>query len=165
MSNPGMSYNNLVFPFSSNSHGFVCKKYKPGHEPTEAPPTETPTGHCPDNGSKKLSEFQGHCYAFAEVDTEGVTWNQASQKCEELGNGYKLASIHNERESAFIYSMLSELGTSAQRTELWIAANDIRWYNDGLREEGNWRNYDDTPFDYTHWADGEPNGSDEVMLK
>ena len=144
---------------SSGSHGFVCKKWKEGHEPTDVPPTEIPPGHCKDTGSKKLTEFQGHCYGFFNIDSP-VPWDQASSKCTEMENGYKLASIHSERESAFIYSMLSQMETSVQGTEIWIAAND----RDDTGEEGKWRNSDDTPFDYTHWANGEPNGSPEVLL-
>ena len=70
-----------------------------------------------------------------------------------------MASIHSERESAFIYSMLSQLSPEEQDTEMWIAAND----RDAAEEqEGIWSNSDDTPFDYTHWAPGEPNGSEFV---
>ena len=73
-----------------------------------------------------------------------------------MENGYKLASIHSERESAFIHAMLAQLNPEDQETEMWIAANDAS------EQEGIWSNSDGTPFDYTHWADGEPNGSDWV---
>ena len=87
-----------------------------------------------------------------------VTWDEGIIKCEELGNGYKLASVHTERESAFIYTMLGQLPPSSQRTEIWIGAND----RDDRSEEGKWRNMDESAFDYTHWATGEPNGSPSV---
>ena len=55
--------------------------------------------------------------------------------------------------------MLAQLSPEEQDTEMWIAAND----RDAAEEqEGTWSNSDDTPFDYTHWAPGEPNGSDLV---
>ena len=147
-----------IFLISSNSHGFVCKKYKDGHEPTDAPPTEIPPGHCADKGTKKLTEFQGYCYEFQSTNSlEGITWEQAASKCEESGTGYKLASIHSERESAFIYTMLSQLDQESKKTEMWIAAHD-------RDTEGTWTNADNTPFDYTHWAPGEPNGSEEVNI-
>ena len=150
----------IYVKISSNSHGFVCKKYKDGHEPTESPPTPIPEGHCHDDESKKLTEFRGYCYKFASTRSEeGTNWENANSKCEELGHGFKLASIHSERESAFIYSMLSQLSPEEQDTEMWIAAND----RDAAEEqEGIWSNSDDTPFDYTHWAPGEPNGSEYV---
>ena len=56
--------------------------------------------------------------------------------------------------------MLSQLDPASQATEMWIAANDR---GDAEDDEGKWRNSDDTPFDYTHWAWGEPNGSPEVI--
>ena len=69
--------------------------------------------------------------------------------------------------------MLAQLEPSYQREEFWIGVNDRRWKRGmergreilewiGDGEEGHWQNFDDTPFDYTHWADGEPNGSEEV---
>ena len=147
----------LIFLFSSNTHGFVCKKIKDGHNPTDAPPTQIPKGHCADN-DKKLTEFQGHCYKFAATSSqEWINWEQADSKCKELGDGFKLASIHSERESAFIHAMLAQLNSEDQETEMWIAANDA-----AEEQEGIWSNSDGTPFDYTHWADGEPNGSDYV---
>ena len=106
-----------------------------------------------------MTEFQGHCYEFVNVDSP-IPWDQAASKCEEKGSGYKLSSIHSERESAFIYSMLSQLDPSVQGTEMWIGTND----RDDRGEEGTWKNSDDTPFDYTHWAWGEPNGSPEVLV-
>ena len=148
-------YKDFLFyaTISSGAHGFVCKKYKEGHEPTESPPTPIPEGHCKDDGNKKLTEFRGYCYKFASTRSEeGTNWEQASSKCEELGSGFKLASIHSERESAFIYSMLSQLNPEEQDTEMWISANDRG------EQEGTWSNSDNTPFDYTHWAPDEPNG-------
>ena len=107
-----------------------------------------------------MSEFQGYCYSIANADNaEGLTWDQASNKCGEMGTGYKLASIHSERESAFIYTMLSQLEPSFQKSQLWIAAND----RGDTEDEGKWKNSDNTAFDYTHWATGEPNGSPEVI--
>ena len=95
---------------SSYTHEYVCKKWKPGHEPTSAPPTPIPFGHCGDDHTHHLTEFNGYCYKFAGMNKdEAFPWTEANLKCDELGNGYKLASIHNEREYAFIYTMLAEL--------------------------------------------------------
>ena len=108
-----------------------------------------------------MIEFQGYCYKFIGANSlEGVTWENAGSKCEELGGGYKLASIHSERESAFLYTMLAQMNSEDQEYNFWISAND----RDAAEGEGKWSNSDGTPFDYTHWADGEPNGSDYVRF-
>ena len=103
-----------------------------------------------------MIEFNGHCYKFAGTDKdEAVPWTEADMKCEELGNGYRLASIHSERESAFIYTMLAELeetkygSQGGVQNQFWFGASDL--------EEGKWNYTDGTAFDYTHWANGEPN--------
>ena len=57
--------------------------------------------------------------------------------------------------------MMAQLSPSLQTTEVWIGAND----RDDSSEEGTWRNMDESPFDYTHWASGEPNGSPSVRTK
>ena len=139
---------------SWGSHNFVCKKWKPGHEPTHAPPTDIPPGHCHDDETGKLVEFQGYCYKFVNLQ-EGFSWDAGKGKCEELGEGYHMASFHSERESSFVYTMLSQLDGPQRGTEFWIGAND-------RDEEGTWANEDGTPFDYSHWAWGEPNGSTDV---
>ena len=146
---------------SSATYGYVCKKWKTGHEPTDTPPTSEPVGHCGDDGSKTLVEFGGYCYKFAGVENheEGLTWDQAKQACEQLNNNYQLASIHSERESAFVYTMFPYLPSANKEQEFWIGANDR---GDAETDEGKWKYTDATPFDYTHWADGEPNGSPEV---
>ena len=150
---------------SANTHSFVCKKVKPDHNPTPVPPpTEIPPGHCPDDGSGKLVEFQGYCYklyALEGMERLTVDWYEARSKCEELEGGYKIASFHSERESSFVYTMLAQLDLNEQGTDFWFAANDIRWQSSW---EGNWANADETPFDYTNWAEGEPNGSELVGL-
>ena len=155
--------NPMKFFRSSNSHGFVCKKWKQGHEPTNVPPTEIPPGHCnAANGENKLTEFQGYCYKFIQMEEENmINWDEGIIHCNEVGDGYKVASVHSERESSFIYTMMAQLSPSLQTTEVWIGAND----RDDSSEEGTWRNMDESPFDYTHWASGEPNGSPSVRTK
>ena len=105
-----------------------------------------------------MIEFQGYCYKLIGTNRlEGVTWEDAGSKCEELGAGYNLASIHSERESAFLYTMLAQLNLEDQDTNFWISAND-------RDREDEWCNSDGTPFDYTHWGDGEPNGDPPVRI-
>ena len=144
---------------SSYTHEYICKKWKPGHEPTQPPPTEIPNGHCLDDGSNRLIEFNGHCYKFYGTNpSQGVQWTESGDKCVELGNGYQLASIHSEREAAFITTMLAGQ-TNDNNSALWTGGY-VRINNQGIygwSDESNW-NYD-------HWIFGEPNGmGDEVNI-
>ena len=139
--------------FSSYTHEYICKKWKPGHEPTEPPPTAKPTGHCGDDHSNRLIEFEGHCYKLSGTNpSEGVQWSEATEKCIQLGNGYQLASIHSERENAFIYTMINELHYENEENQkkYWFGATD-------LDEEAKWAFSDGSTWDYTNWKDGEPN--------
>ena len=105
-----------------------------------------------------MIEFNGHCYKFVGVEKDdAVSWDEADSKCRELGNGYKLASIHSERESSFIYTILAELGeVEDTQDKFWFGASDL--------EEDKWNYTDSSPFDYTHWKDGEPNNSVKIVL-
>ena len=149
--------------YSTGSHGYVCKKWKPGHEPTAQPPTSIPTGHCGDDKSKRLIEFNGYCYKFTGLESPdiGLTWDEAKLACEELANGYRLASIHSERESSFIYTMYSDLPSENHNSNFWFGAND-QGKGDA---EGLWSYIDNTPFDYTHWKDNEPNNQVRIFGK
>ena len=127
----------------------ICKKWKPGHGPTDTPPTEVPPGHCENDGSE---EFQGHCYKFIGLDNS-LSWADAVQSCESIGvsgSAYRLASVHSERESAFIQTMYTHLPGDKQGNMFWLGASDENL-------EGEWIYVDGEPFDYTHWMDGEPN--------
>ena len=124
----------------------MCKKWKNGHEPTDTPPTSIPTGHCLQDGSY---EFNGYCYKFIHLDG-GLTWDEAVQACGDQANNYQLASVHSERESAFIMTMYAYLPDENKATIFWFGATD-------QDEEGKWYNVDSTPFDYTNWEGNEPN--------
>ena len=132
--------------FSSHARTYVCKKWKQGHEPTGPPPTSIPTGHCVRDGA---AEFRGYCYKFLGLDSS-LTWFEAVDKCEDQSNNYQLASIHSERESAFIKTMYTYLSEENHGTIFWIGASDAN-------EEGKWVYTDSTSFDYTHWEANEPN--------
>jgi hypothetical protein len=70
----------------------------------------------------------------------------ARQSCERHGG--KLASIHNPAENDFV-------------TSVAFARRQTRWYLGALDwpDEGMFHWVDETPFDYSHWAEGEPNNN------
>ena len=133
---------------SSHTYAYICKKWKDGHEPTAPPPTEVPTGHCEDDGS--TYEFGGNCYKFL---TNPLSWSDAVRACEEQQvsiDKFQLASVHSERESAFIKTMYTYLPSDKQNVIFWFGATDAT-------REGEWVYVDLSSFDYTHWEGNEPN--------
>ena len=58
-------------------------------------------------------------------------------------------SIHSEKENKFI----SELIKNKDNKNFWIGANDHE-------REGQWDWSDNSRWDYSNWASGQPNGDD-----
>ena len=142
----------IVSFYSSGTFVYICKKYKEGHEPTAPPPTETPSGHCYDDGS--TNEFNHNCYKWL-TRPEGYSWADAVKACDEVevpeaAEHFHLASIHSERESAFIKTMYTYIPNENQNTVFWFGASDET-------TEGEWSYVDGSAFDYTHWEGNEPN--------
>lgn len=88
--------------------------------------------------------FGGSAY---QIYTESVTWEEAKTRCEEMGG--HLASITSAEEQSFI----EELNSGSAR--LWIGG-----YRD---DDHNWFWVTGEPWEYTHWAAGEPNNSRNVV--
>ena len=86
---------------------------------------------------------------------EGYSWADAVKACDEVevpeaAEHFHLASIHSERESAFIKTMYTYLPNENQNTIFWFGASDET-------TEGEWSYVDGSKFDYTHWEGNEPN--------
>ena len=91
-----------------------------------------------------IGVYNSHTYAI--YYTTG-TWNEAKAWCE--NNGGHLVTITDEREQMFIEELNSDY------TNLWIGAYR-ETYN-------NWKWVTGESWDYTNWAEGEPNDSDNVV--
>lgn len=88
--------------------------------------------------------FDGSAY---KIYLTPATWAEAKQQCEDLGG--HLATITSQAEQDFI----EKLNSGSRR--LWIG---------GYRDDGNnWKWVTGEPWDYTHWAAGEPNDSSNVV--
>lgn len=88
--------------------------------------------------------YQGRFYKIEEVT---VPWSGAKAACESKGG--HLATITSQEEQEFIQSL------NANNLCLWIG---------GHRDtDGNWCWITGEPWDYTHWGDGEPNNSSNVV--
>lgn len=98
-----------------------------------------------DDQNAELAEesfvFNGHTYQEVE---ETLCWSEAKEKCEKLGG--HLVTITSKEEQEFIETMNSAY--------LWIG---------GYREGNEWRWVTGEPWDYTNWAEGEPNNSSNVV--
>lgn len=88
--------------------------------------------------------YDGSAY---KIYLTSATWAEAKQQCEDLGG--HLATITSQAEQDFI----EKLNSGSRR--LWIG---------GYRDDGNnWNWVTGEPWDYTHWAAGEPNNSSNVV--
>lgn len=91
-------------------------------------------------------EFEGHNYkAFKQWQ---ITWEEANQKAEAMGEGWHLATISSEEEQLAIQNMLSGRGG-----EYWLGA----FQNNQLPQPEQWQWVTGEPFEYQNWAEGEPN--------
>lgn len=89
-------------------------------------------------------EVDGHYY---KIYTGSYTWEEAKAKCEKAG-GY-LATITSQDEQDFID------GLNKNYEEMWIG---------GFRDDDHtWQWVTGEKWDYTHWGEGEPNDSYNVI--
>lgn len=88
----------------------------------------------------------GHKYAICNSTS---SWNEAKEFCEQQG-GY-LVTITSKSEQKTIEKLLKQYGT---KEAFWI----------GAKKDTEWEWITGEPFRYTHWADGEPNSSESVMI-
>lgn len=92
--------------------------------------------------------FNGHCYQLSDAR---VDWNTAEQAC--VQDGGHLVSLHSAEEKEYVRTSVLEPAS----IYYWLGANDIA-------NEGIWRWSDGSPFNYTYWYSGEPNGSGDCAL-
>ncbi|XP_026128726.1 ladderlectin-like [Carassius auratus] len=85
--------------------------------------------------------FGVRCFKFFPQTVNMIT---AERNCQSLDSN--LASVHNKMENEFLMSLLPPSSTHS-----WIGAYDAI-------QEGQWVWTDGTPYDYTYWCSGEPNG-------
>ena len=133
-----------------------------GTWPTPSP-TIIPEGHC----RAEFQEFQGYCYALMglEKSVDGnqdkKSWHNAKNRCNNYAVDNQhfadLASIHTDKESAFITTLLGGWPND-MNTGLWIGGDTIENY---LGQFG-WT--DETKWNYDYWIFGEPNGQPGVEL-
>ena len=124
----------------------VCKRPYSGDWPDQTT-TPKPSGNCPPD----FVGFEGYCFQLVQ---ERMTWDDAESACKSMGDGFNLASIHNDREAAFVTTMVVDI-PDGNMTDPWIGLNDIA-------DESFWMWSDRTLYRYGHWAPGQPDGYNGV---
>uniref|UniRef100_A0A2D4MVW0 C-type lectin domain-containing protein n=2 Tax=Micrurus TaxID=8634 RepID=A0A2D4MVW0_9SAUR len=89
--------------------------------------------------------FEDFCYGFFK---EKLTWNEAESECATYGKDGHLASIHSEREMAFLSSAL--LMNYAERFRIWIGLYKLP----GGKTRFRWQ--DHSRGEYIPWAPHQP---------
>jgi len=109
--------------------------------PATTTATTTPTSP-PSSCSSGWQEFEGSCYF---LETEYMTWEDASAACQHLHPGAELTSVTNSRENEFLRK-LTDYG-------------DFPWTGGHRQPEtpsGSWTWSDGAPWSYTNWGSGNP---------
>ncbi|XP_040026082.2 ladderlectin-like [Gasterosteus aculeatus] len=89
------------------------------------------------------TRYNGRCFRFIP---RAMTWTNAEKNCLSLGG--HLASVHSVLEYHGIQTAI--LSSSSNHPNTWIGGSDAQ-------EEKQWFWSDGIRFDYTNWANGEPN--------
>ena len=97
--------------------------------------------------------YKGHHYLFI---TAAVTWAEARRESEKLGG--HLVTISDAQESDFVNTVAKERGC-------WIGLTSqgwmIRHFNHPRKTVNDFRWIDNTPFKFSAWLPGDPNGGDK----
>jgi len=103
-------------------------------------------------GKGSLLNYNGHYYMIVDDELE---WTHARAWCE--GSGGYLATITTEEEQNFLAHAMIEHGKDNPMLleSYWMG---------GIVKNGQWCWISEEPFDYSHWAPGEPNGNEEDMV-
>ena len=124
---------------------YLCKYWD------ATPPTPGPNGECPTSAFQDLSDDSSNCYYF-NLD-EGVSWSEAARRCQTMGHGAALASIHSPEEMSLITGQLTLRQVTAWIGLFTTADNNLIQYF--------WS--DHSAVDFTNWEEGEPNNSDNEL--
>ena len=94
--------------------------------------------------SADATVYNGHSY---KIFNSTMTWQQAKQYCEDLGG--HLVTITDNKEQAFIEKL------NSNNSDLWIGLSKMN--------SNTWQWVTGEKFNYSHWGDGEPNNSSNVV--
>lgn len=104
----------------------------------EEPAPVTPPG--PPEPPEEAVEFQGHHYRLVD-EVDGLSWTSARDAC--AADGAHLAVVTSRDEAEFIAEL-------CDGRYMFLGASDAE-------EEGRWDWVDGSPWEFTHWMQGQPN--------
>ena len=113
---------------------------EPIPDPNPIPPPPLPV----------IEEYNGHFYRVVD---EGMDWRDADEYCRNLGG--HLVTINSSAEQKFVQGLIFGQG---KRNCYWLGAYQHHMHGD------KWYWVDGAPFDYTNWADGQPDNTNETGL-
>ena len=114
---------------------------EPSGTPTETQPSPTPSNLINPAEEYDAVEYNGHYYKIVMKDD--ISWTDAKQECADMGG--HLVTITSQEEQNYIDSLNKD----------WIG---------GYRDSAdNWKWVTGEKWDYTNWAEGEPNNSSNVV--
>ena len=122
-------------------------------EPIYQPPIYQPSQPVYQQPQRELfnvEEYNGHYYAVID---EGLDWRDADTYCRNL-NGH-LVTINSPAEQKFVQGLVFVNG---KRNCYWLGG-----FQSVVRGD-KWYWVDDSPFEYSNWADGQPDNLRETSL-
>ena len=97
-----------------------------------------------------VEEYNGHFYAVID---EGMDWRDADEYCR--NHGGHLVTINSPAEQKFVQGLVFGNG---KRNNYWLGGYQ------SLMKGDKWYWVDDSPFEYTNWAEEQPDNLTETSL-
>ena len=97
------------------------------------------------------SAFGTNCYKVIPAGDDGINWFDAQKGCESLGSN--LASIHDQNEQDYIFSLVKSASFVGKVNGPWIGLNRTAPHSQI------WQWSDGTSFDFFYWSPGQPDDS------
>ena len=132
-------------------------KLEPEPQPAQVDTIYPPPSYQPESGYVvprreffDVEEYNGHYYAVID---EGMDWRDADEYCR--NHGGHLVTINSAAEQKFVQGLVFGNG---KRNNYWLGGYQ------SLMKGDKWYWVDDTPFEYTNWAEEQPDNLTETSL-
>ncbi|XP_064641988.1 uncharacterized protein LOC135496555 [Lineus longissimus] len=141
-----LEYNRVRTPVEAGK-GFIAKFTS--IDPIKEQVLNYTEGHCEDGWLR----FMSGCYKYVNNNNVTLTWTQAEEKCKSLAADSHLTSIEDDYQRDFIlHSLFFKWPFISENKDIYIGLTD-------QGHEGRFSWTDGSPFSYSNWDDGQPDGS------